>query len=158
MPPPSTGPQKPVTARQVEEWLQAIHRKRLELSLHAMEPLYNTRRELAVMEMSQLLQEAIEEVRVVSAALREQSQALRDRSSAVRAYSQHLEKQSEWHQEKPSIAECAEPAPSLEDRVSQFKMQLRRALAECQQVQERQAADRQNAAAASTPETFKHSA
>ena len=92
MPPPSTGPHKPVTARQVEEWLQAVNRKCLELSLHAMEPLYNTRRELAVMEMSHLLQEAIEEVRVVSASLREQSQAIRDYSSEVRTYSQHLEK------------------------------------------------------------------
>ena len=158
MPPPSHGPQKPMTADQVEEWLQAINRKRLELSLHAMEPLYNTRRELAVMEISHLLQEVIEEVRVVSAALREQSQALRDHSSEVRAYSQHLEKQSKRHQEKPSITECTEPAQNLEDRVSQFKMQLRRALAECQQVQERQEADRQRGAAASTPETFKHSA
>ena len=121
-----------------------------------MEPLYNTRRELAVIEMSHLLQEAIEEVRVVNAALREQRQALRDRSSAVRAYSQHLEKQSKRHQEKPSITECTEPAQNLEDRVSQFKMQLRRALAECQQVQERQAADRQKDAVASTLETFKH--
>jgi len=109
-----------MTADQVEEWLQAIDRKRLELTLHAMEPLYNTRRELAVMEISHLLQEVIEEVRVVSAALREQSQALRDHSSAVRAYSQHLEKQSKRHQEKPSSAECAERAQSLEDRVSQF--------------------------------------
>ena len=158
MPPSSHGPQKPMTADQVEEWLQAIDGKRLELTLHAMEPLYNTRRELAVMEMSHLLQETIEEVRVVSASLREQNQAIRDHSAAVRACSQHLEKQSKLHQEKPSIAECAEGAQSLEDRVSQFKMQLRRALAECQQVQERQEADRQKDAAASTPETFKHSA
>ena len=157
MPPPSTGPQKPIIAEQVEEWLQAINRKRLELTLHAMEPLYNTRRELAVMEMSHLLQEVIEEVRMVSASLREQSQAIRDHSSAGRAYSRHLEKQSKRHQEKPSLAERAERANSLEDRVSQFKMQLRRALAECQQVQERREADRQKDAA-STPETCKDSA
>src|SRR5215475_13236970 len=94
MPPPSSRPQKPIIAEQVEEWLQAINRKYLELSLHAMEPLYNTRRELAIMEMSHLLQEAIEEVRVVSASLREQSQVIRDYGSEVRAYSQQLEKQS----------------------------------------------------------------
>ena len=155
MPPPSTGPQKPVTARQVEEWLQAVNRKCLELSLHAMEPLYNTRRELAVMEMSHLLQEAIEEVRVVSASLREQSQAIRDHSSEVRAYSQQLEKRSKLQQEKQSTSERAS---SLEDRESQFKMQLLGALAECQQAQERQEADGQKGVAASTPETFKHSA
>src|SRR5262245_66565294 len=120
MPPPSNGPQKLSTAEQVEEWIQAINRKCLELSLHALEPLYNTRRELAVMGRSHLLQDAIEEVCVVSASLREQSQAIRDHSSAVRAYSRHLEKQSKRHQEKPSIAECAERANSLEDRVSQF--------------------------------------
>jgi hypothetical protein len=158
MPPPSTGPQTPVTAQQVEEWLQAIHRKCVELSLHAMEPLYNTRRELAVMEMSHLLQEAIEEVRVVSASLREQSQAILDHSSEVRAYSQQLEKRSKLHQEKPSIVQCAERAKNLEERVSQFKMQLRRALSECQQVQESQEADRQKDATATTPETFKNSA
>ena len=158
MPSPASGPQKPVTAEQVEEWLQAINSKRLELTLHAMEPLYNTRRELAVMEMSHLLQEVIEEIRVVSASLREQSQAILDHSSEVRAYSKHLATRSTLHQEKQSIAECTEHAKSLEDRVSQFKMQLRRALAECQQVQERQEADRQKGAAASTPETFRHSA
>ena len=158
MPPPSSGPQKPIIAEQVEEWLQAIHRKCLELTLHAMEPLYNTRRELAVMEMSHLLQEAIEEVRVVSASLREQSQAILDHSSEVRAYSQQLEKRSKLHQEKPSIVQSAERAKNLEERVSQFKMQLRKALSECQQVQERQEADRQKDAAASRPETFKDSA
>ena len=158
MPPPSSGPQNPIIAEQVEEWLQAIHRKCLELSLHALEPLYNTRRELAIMEMSHLLQDAIEEVRVVSASLREQSQAIRDHSSAVRAYSKQLEKQSKLHQEKPSIAQCTERAKSLDNRVSQFKMQLRRALAECQPVQERQEADRQKDAAASTLETFTDSA
>jgi hypothetical protein len=158
MPPPSSGPQKSVTAAQVEEWLQAIGRKRLELSLHAMEPLYNTRRDLAVMEMPYLLQEAIEEVRVVSASLREQSQAIRDHTSEVLAYSKQLEKQSKLHQEKQGSTECAERAQSLEDRVSQFKMQLRRALAECQQVQERREADNYRDAATSTPEMFKHSA
>jgi hypothetical protein len=123
-----------------------------------MEPLYNTRRELAIMEMSHLLQEAIEEVRVVSASLREQSQAIRDYSSAVRAYSQQLEKQSKLHQDQQSITQFAERAKCLEDRVSQFKMQLRRALSECQQVQERQETDRQKDAAASAPETCKDSA
>jgi hypothetical protein len=122
MPPPSNGPQRPITAEQVEEWLQAIKRKRVELTLRAMEPLYNTRRELAIMEMSHLLQEAIEEVRVVSASLREQSQAILDRSSEVRAYSKQLEKQSKLHREKQSIAQFAECARRPEDRVSQFKM------------------------------------
>src|SRR5262249_62182692 len=122
MPPPSTGPQKPIIAEQVEEWLQAINRKRLELSLHAMEPLYNTRRELAVMELSHLLQEAIEEVRVVSASLREQSQAIRDYSSEVRTYSQHLETQSKLQQDQQNIAQHAERAKSLDDRGSQSKI------------------------------------
>src|SRR5207247_11443088 len=79
------GRQKPMTAKQVEEWMNTINRKRLDLTLHALEPLYNTRRELAIVEMSHLLQEAIEEVRVVSASLREQSQAILDHSSEVRA-------------------------------------------------------------------------
>ena len=158
MPPPSTRPQKAVTAEQVEEWLQAITRKRLELSLHAMEPLYNSRRELAIMEMSYLLQEAIEEVRVVCASLREQSQAILDHSSAVRAYAKHLVKQSKPHQKKQSIAQFAECAQSLEDRVSQFTMQLRTALSECQREQEKQEAARHKDATASTPETFKTSA
>ena len=158
MPPHSTGLQKPVTAQQVEEWLQATNRKCLELSLHAMEPLYNTKRELAVIEMSHLLQEAIEEVRVVSASLREQSQAIRAHSSEVRTYSKQLEKRSELHQDQQSITQFAERAKRLEERVSQSKMQLRRALTECQQAQERQKAGRHKDITASTPGTCKNSA
>ena len=76
---PSNGPQQPCTVAQIQDWVSATKRKRLELHLLAAEPLYNTRREWAFMEMSKLLIEAIEKVRAISAELREESQLLRAR-------------------------------------------------------------------------------
>jgi hypothetical protein len=60
---PSNGPQQPCPVTQIQDWVSATKRKRLELHLLAAALLYNTRREWAFMEMSQLLIEAIEEVR-----------------------------------------------------------------------------------------------
>jgi len=76
---PSNGLQQPCTVTQIQDWVSATKRKRLELHLLAAEPLYNTRREWAFMEMSKLLIEAIEKVRAISAELREESQLLRAR-------------------------------------------------------------------------------
>jgi hypothetical protein len=86
----SNGPQQPFTATQIQDWVSATKRKRLELHLLAAEPLYNTRREWAFMEMSHLLQEAIEEVYVISASLREESEALRARAARLREHSTEI--------------------------------------------------------------------
>jgi len=91
---PSNGPQQPCTVTQKQDWVSAPKRKHLELPLLAAEPLYNTRREWAFMEMSKLLVEAIEEVRVRNAELREESQQLRARLAELQEESTRLQERS----------------------------------------------------------------
>ena len=76
---PSQEPIQPITTAQVEEWIDAATLRRLQLHFKATEPLYSPERAEAFLEMGELLEEAIEEVRVVNAALREQSEQLRAR-------------------------------------------------------------------------------
>ena len=85
-----TGPPKSFTLPEIQAWIDATKRKRLDLYLLAAEPLYNSRREWAFLEMSKLLQEAIEEVRVISASLQEDSQALRSHATELRQHSTAL--------------------------------------------------------------------
>ena len=87
---PVNGPSTSFTLADIQEWLATTKRKGLELHLLAAEPLYNTRREWAFMEMSTLLQEAIEEVRVMSASLQEHSTALHARATGLRERSTAL--------------------------------------------------------------------
>ena len=84
------GPQNPVTAQQVDEWMSVMHQKRRALHPLLQEPLYSTRRDQAVIALGTLLQEALEEVHVLSASLREESQALRARAAALREHSTAL--------------------------------------------------------------------
>jgi hypothetical protein len=84
---PSHEPQQPLTAAQIEAWVLSASRKHLQLYLQGIEPLYNPRRDESFMEISNLLREALEEVRVVSAQLREESQAVRFRSAEILAKS-----------------------------------------------------------------------
>ena len=90
MSPHSPEAHKAFTPEQVNEWMSATEKKRLELYLLAAEPLYNSFRESALIQMSELLKEAIEEVRVVSASLQEESKALRLHASELREYSTEL--------------------------------------------------------------------
>jgi len=87
----SNGPEKPIAVEQVEDWIYAASRKRLELHLLATEPLYNSLRARAFIEMSTLLNDAIEEVRVISASLREESKELRAHAAKLREYSERLQ-------------------------------------------------------------------
>jgi hypothetical protein len=87
---PSDRPATPCTAGQIDDWIYATSKKRLDLHLLAAEPLYNTLREQAFMEMSNLLKEAIEEVRVVSASLRDESKALRAHAAELRERSAEI--------------------------------------------------------------------
>ena len=91
--PVSTTPndlQQPFTLAELQAWIDTAKKKREDLYLLAAEPLYNTRREWALREMSQLLAEAIEEVRVISASLQDDSQALRSRAATLRHHSHAL--------------------------------------------------------------------
>lgn len=76
-------PEQPITAEQVKVWLHTIQRKRLALLVQAMAPWNSLPQQQAFMEMSDLLQEALEEVRVISTMLREDSQALRAHTAGV---------------------------------------------------------------------------
>jgi vancomycin resistance protein YoaR len=83
-------PEQPITAKQVEAWLHTAQRKRLALHVQAMAPWNSLSRQQAFMEMSDLLQETLEEVRMISTTLREDSQALRTRTAAVRVNAAQL--------------------------------------------------------------------
>ena len=96
----SPGPGKPITLEQVEDWINTTRRKRLELHLLATEPWNSTRRHDAFMHMSELLQEAIEEVRVISVSLREGSEELRAKASRLREYSERLQDGSQPQEER----------------------------------------------------------
>jgi predicted lipoprotein len=87
---PANEPQKPLTAAQIEAWLSATSFTHMQLYLQGIEPLYTARRDECFLEMSALLREAIEEVRVISAQLREESQAARLRATETVAHSVRL--------------------------------------------------------------------
>jgi hypothetical protein len=74
--PPHNTPQESFTAEQIAAWMVTTQRKNLALHLLFAEPLYNTRREQAFLQLSDLLKEAIEVVRVLSATLAEDRQGL----------------------------------------------------------------------------------
>jgi hypothetical protein len=87
---PSHEPQQPLTAAQLEAWVHSASRKHWQLYLQGIEPLSNPRRDEAFMAISNLLREAIEKVRVVSAQLREERQAARFQSAEILAESARL--------------------------------------------------------------------
>jgi len=87
---PTNGLQPSFTLPEIQAWIETTNRRRDDLYLLAAEPLYNTRRAWALREMSQLLAEAIEEVRVISASLQDDSQALRSRAATLRHHSHAL--------------------------------------------------------------------
>ena len=84
------GLQPSFTLPEIQAWIDTMKQKCSDVSLLATEPLYNSRREWAILEMSTLLAEAIEEVRVMSASLQEDSTALRSRATALRQHSDVL--------------------------------------------------------------------
>jgi hypothetical protein len=89
MSPPFQEPAPPLTAAHVDAWVRNATRKRLALHIHAPEPSSGVRAQ-AFWEMSELCQEAIEAVRVVSAQLTDESQAAHDWSMEIRAASARL--------------------------------------------------------------------
>jgi len=105
---PPNGLQQSFTLPEIQAWIDTTKRKGYDLHLLAAEPLYNTRRAWACMEMSKLLTEAIEEVRVISASLQEDSQALRSRATALRQHSDVLLERGRSPSERPP--KCA-PSP-----------------------------------------------
>jgi CheY-like chemotaxis protein len=82
--------QQPFTLAEIQAWIDTTKQKRDDLHLLAADPLYKSRREWAFLEMSKLLAEAIEEVRIISVSLQEDSMALRSRATALRQHSTAL--------------------------------------------------------------------
>jgi len=84
---PSHKSETPVTAVQVDNWFYTINEKRFKLY----PKLAGSQVPVEVCwEMADLLQEAIEEVRVISVSLRENSQALCGRAHGLRKHSTEL--------------------------------------------------------------------
>jgi hypothetical protein len=89
------SPRTPLTPAQLDEWLYITIGKHADLYRQVLEPANAGERDAAFLEMSQLLEDAIEEVRVISVQLREESQEARLRATETVAESTRL------------LAECA---------------------------------------------------
>ena len=77
---PPHGPQKSVTPQEVYAWLYVLQCKRLELRMQAIVQTDYLVRPVAFEEMSALLDQALEEIRVVTEALRERGEAAHSES------------------------------------------------------------------------------
>jgi hypothetical protein len=86
----SDGSPKSLTAQELDAWLLAAKQKRLALHVQATGPWDSLSQQEAFAEMSCLLEEAFEEVRVVSESLREGSRAVRGASADLRTHSTQL--------------------------------------------------------------------
>ena len=86
------GPQKLVTSQALDAWLLAAQEQRAALHLTAAGPSQSDHRQEAFAAMSALLQQAFEQVRVVSDALRAESPAVRGKTIPLHEhYAQLLE-------------------------------------------------------------------
>ena len=92
MPTPSNDPQ--MTSPEIDAWLLAVAERHLAIHRHAAHSWDGHAVHEAFTDMSVLFLEAVEEVRVVSAQLREDSQTTRSRSIDLRAHSAQLLDQS----------------------------------------------------------------
>ena len=86
----SNGPKQGFTPQDIDAWLLAAKEKRAAPHLQAAAPWNSNERHEAFTQMSDLLQQAFEEVRVISASLREGSQCVRDHSTELREHSTQL--------------------------------------------------------------------
>jgi hypothetical protein len=87
---PSNGPETPLTPQQIDAWLRAAKERRAALHTQATAPRNSHECHEAFTEMSDLLQQALEEVRMVSEALREGCQVVRGESADLWGHSTQL--------------------------------------------------------------------
>jgi hypothetical protein len=110
----SDGPQKSLTAQELDAWLLAAKQKRLALHVQATGPWNGLSRQEAFAEMSCLLEEAFEEVRVVSESLREGSRVVRGESADLRTHSAQLMERGATLMER--MSQFAPPSPEAVQR------------------------------------------
>ena len=115
----SNGPQQSFTTQDVDVWLLAAAEKHAAIHLKAAHPRNEHGLHEAFTDMSVLLLEAFEEVRVVSEQLREESQAARSTSIALRDHYAQLLEQSVAAMER--LAQFLPPAP---EEVRQAESQM----------------------------------
>ena len=113
------GPQKFVTAQEVDAWLLAAAEKHAAIHLKVAHPWIGPHLRETFTDMSVLFLEAFEEVRVVSEQLREESQAARSTSIALRDHYAQLLEQSVAAMER--LAQFLPPAP---EEVRQAESQM----------------------------------
>jgi hypothetical protein len=113
------GPQKFFTSQEIDAWLRSAKEKRAQLHLKAAGPWHNDQIHEAFVDMSELLQEAFEEVRVISASLREGSHVVRSESADLQAHSARLMEQSTTLIERMSqfVAPSSEKVQEAESRL-----------------------------------------
>ena len=87
---PSKNSNRFFTYQDIDAWMLAAQERRAKLHLQAAGPRNSHERHAAFAHMSALLLEALEEMRVISALLREDSEALRSQADGLCARSQHL--------------------------------------------------------------------
>jgi len=117
---PSNAPQKSFTAQEVDEWLRAARERRAALHITAADRWNSAQRQEAFADMSELLQQAFEEVRMVSESLREASQGVRSKVADLRAHSTQLKERDTTLKER--MAQFVPPPP---EEVQQAESQLR---------------------------------
>jgi hypothetical protein len=116
---PSNDPPKSFTAQDIQAWLCAATEKRAALHIQAASPWHSNARHEAFTAMSDLLQEALEEVRVLSASLQEASQAVRAQAADLQAHSTKLMERG-----ATVMAHMAQFLPSLPEQVQQAERPL----------------------------------
>jgi len=108
-----------MTVEQLEQWIIVTSRKRCDVHVLATEPWQSPARQAAFTQMSELLQDAIEEVRLISASLREGSQCIRDRSTELCEHSARLLERSTRLTEQ--ISQCVPSHQEIHDAERQRK-------------------------------------
>ena len=94
------GPYTSLTSHDLDAWLLAAHQQCAYLHLKATDPWISSERYAVFAQMADLVQEALEEIRVVSAQLREDSDSRRRQAEALCHRSQQLVGQQSRTQER----------------------------------------------------------
>ena len=100
MSPRPDGPDASLTSHDLDAWLLAAQQRCAHLHLKATDPWISSARYAAFAQLADLLQEALEEVRVVSTQLRADSDGLRRQAEALCQRSQQLVGQQSSTQER----------------------------------------------------------